>query len=157
MSKCRKVDAQILDYSITSLARVSMVGGATNPSILAVLALMTSSKIVACSVVKSCGRELFRIRSVSLAIWRKSIAGNLFSVDNATILMMVHVSDRAPRHHQSICSLLPYPVKGRIELLGYVDLHSKYCYPSSSCDVSVLLQDASRAQVTSSSREQRIR
>jgi hypothetical protein len=41
---------------------------------------------------------------------------------------------------------LPYPVKGRIELLGYVDLHWKYRYPNSSCDVSVLFQDASWAQ-----------
>src|SRR5262249_41050918 len=42
---------------MTSSARASMMGGTTSPSILAVLALMTTSKIVACSVGKSCGRE----------------------------------------------------------------------------------------------------
>ena len=71
VSECSKFEAQFLDYSMTSSARASMVGGATSPSVLAVLALMTSSKLLACSVGKSCGRNPFRIRSVSLAICRK--------------------------------------------------------------------------------------
>jgi hypothetical protein len=91
-------------YSITSSATASMVGGTVSPSILAVFTLRTSSKLVACSVDKSCGRDPLRIRSVSRAIWRKipgrairkqatSLNGfaermdgrQVFSAENATI------------------------------------------------------------------------
>src|SRR5262249_33090423 len=54
-------------HSITSSASASKVGGTSRPSALAVLALMTSSKRVGCSIGKSDGRDPLRILSTSAA------------------------------------------------------------------------------------------
>jgi hypothetical protein len=50
LSKCNKVRAlkRLSDYSMTSSARTSKVGGTTSPSALAVLRLITSSNFVGC-------------------------------------------------------------------------------------------------------------
>src|SRR5262245_3101965 len=51
------------DYSITSSARASSIGGTSRPSALAVLRLMTSSYFVGACTGRSAGFSPFRIRS----------------------------------------------------------------------------------------------
>jgi hypothetical protein len=50
------------DYSITSSARASSVGGTSRPSIRAVWALMTSSNLLACTTGRSAGLAPLRMR-----------------------------------------------------------------------------------------------
>ena len=50
-------------YSITSSVTASILSGTRNPSVLAVLRLMTRSNLVGCSIGKSPGLAPFRILS----------------------------------------------------------------------------------------------
>ena len=52
------------DYSITSSARASSVGGTSMPSALALGRLMTSSNLVDCTTGKSAGLVPLRMRPV---------------------------------------------------------------------------------------------
>src|SRR5262249_23059814 len=49
-------------HSITSSARASSVGGTSRPSILAVVRLMTNSKLVACTTGRSAALAPLRMR-----------------------------------------------------------------------------------------------
>src|SRR6267154_1786562 len=59
--KLAPVPQQKADYSITSLAKASNVGGIVSPSAFAVFMLITSSNLVACSTGKSAGLAPFSI------------------------------------------------------------------------------------------------
>src|SRR5215475_4113098 len=73
-----KVDAgfilaavMIVAYCMISSARFSRDGGIVRPSVLAVLALITSSNVVGCSTGRSAGLAPFRILSTNAAPRRK--------------------------------------------------------------------------------------
>ena len=64
LSRCSNIRCRNLDYSITSSAMLSNVGGTVMPSILAVWALMTSSNLVDCTTGRSAGFAPLRMRPV---------------------------------------------------------------------------------------------
>jgi hypothetical protein len=58
----QREDFASLHHSITSSARASTVGGTSNPSIIAVAKLMTSSNLLACTTGKSADLAPLRMR-----------------------------------------------------------------------------------------------
>src|SRR5262245_9065735 len=63
-------DERAPSHSITSSAIASKAGGSVTPSALAVLKLMTNSKVVACSIGRSAGFAPLRMRSTKNAARR---------------------------------------------------------------------------------------
>ena len=148
---------------MTSSARASIVDGIDRPCALAVLALTTSSKLVACSVGKSCGRAPLRIRSVSSCHLSKD-SGNARAIryqtasfdgfakpingrqaifggkSNYTRIMAV--SNGASCHHKPIDPLLAYRLKSCIKVFREINLHRKDCHSSVWRKTAVLLYDA---------------
>jgi hypothetical protein len=68
--KCPMTAHGGLSYSITSSARASSAGGMASPSALAVLRLMTSSKVVGCKTGRSAGFAPRNILPTYLPAWR---------------------------------------------------------------------------------------
>jgi hypothetical protein len=64
MSRPEQVQQSNIDYSITSSARASSIGGTVRPSAMTVGRLMTSSNLVGCTTGRSAGFSPLRTRPV---------------------------------------------------------------------------------------------